>query len=412
MRPLRGELPVPGDKSISHRAVLFPLLGRRAVTVVGRLRAGDVDASLRVARALGATLEEEGDTLRIAPPARWSEPVGVLDCGNSGTTIRLAAGLLAPFDGFVVLDGDDSLRSRPMARVLGPLRAMGAAVDGRDGGRLAPICVRGGALRPVDHVLPVASAQVKSALLLAGRACGVSVREPLPSRDHTERLLRAMGADLRAEDGALRLRPAPLEGVDVAVPGDLSAAAFPLVAATLCAGSDLWLRGVGVNPTRAGVLDALRAMGADVELHPLPDASGEPRADLRVRSAPLRGAAIGGELALRALDELPVLAVAAAFAQGTTTISDAAELRVKESDRIARTAAGLRALGIAVDERPDGMVIEGGRPRGPATVDATGDHRIAMAFAIADRAMGGGVALRGRDSVASSWPSFFEVLGA
>jgi 3-phosphoshikimate 1-carboxyvinyltransferase len=410
MTALRGVLRVPGDKSISHRAVLFPLLGTRPVTVRGRLRAGDVDASLRVARALGAAIDEDGDTLRITPPARWTEPAGVLDCGNSGTTIRLVAGLVAAFDGFVVLDGDDSLRRRPMARVLEPLRVMGAAVDGRERGRVPPICVRGGALRAVDHVLPVASAQVKSALLLAGRRCGVSVREPAASRDHTERLLRAMGADLRDDGGALRLVPAALEGVDVEVPGDLSAAAFPLVAATLCPGSDLVLPGVGVNPTRSGVLDVLRAMGADVEVTPRPSLGGEPLADLRVRSAALRGVEIRGDLALRALDELPVLAVAAAFAEGTTVIADAAELRVKESDRVARVAAGLRALGIAVEERPDGMVITGGRPRGPATVDATGDHRIAMAFHVADRALGGGIALQGRDAVASSWPAFFEVM--
>jgi 3-phosphoshikimate 1-carboxyvinyltransferase len=411
MTALRGVLRVPGDKSVSHRSVLFPLLGMRPVTVRGRLRAGDVDASIGVVRALGARVEEDGDTLRITPPARWTEPAGVLDCGNSGTTIRLVAGLVAAFDGFVVLDGDDSLRRRPMARVLEPLRAMGARVDGRDGGRVPPICVRGGPLRAVDHVLPVASAQVKSALLLAGRDCGVSVREPGPSRDHTERLLRAMGADLREDHGALRLAPAPLQGVDVEVPGDLSAAAFPLVAATLCPGSELLLPGVGVNPTRSGVIDALRAMGARIEVTPRPSLGGEPIADLRVWSAPLRGAHLGGALALRALDELPVLAVAAAFAEGTTTIADAAELRVKESDRVARVAAGLRALGIAVEERPDGMVVTGGRPRGPATVDATGDHRIAMAFHVADRALGGGITLLGRESVASSWPAFFEVMG-
>jgi 3-phosphoshikimate 1-carboxyvinyltransferase len=410
MRPLRGELRVPGDKSISHRAVLFPLLGTHAVTVVDRLRAGDVDASLRVVVALGARVEEHGNTLRIRPPERWTEPEGVLDCGNSGTTIRLVAGLVAAFDGFVVLDGDASLRQRPMARVLGPLREMGARVDGRRGASLPPFCVRGGGLRATDHVLPVASAQVKSALLLASRDCGGSVREPLPSRDHTERLLGAMGADLRLEDGALRLCPAPLRGVDVAVPGDLSAAAFPLVAATLCAGSELVLPRVGVNPSRAGVLEVLRAMGAELEVHPLPSLGGEPVADLHVRASALVGTEIRGDLALRALDELPVLAVAAAFAEGETVIADAAELRVKESDRIARVAAGLRALGIAVEERPDGMVIQGGRPRGPATVDATGDHRIAMAFAIADRAIGGGITLLGRESVASSWPAFFEVL--
>jgi 3-phosphoshikimate 1-carboxyvinyltransferase len=302
-----------------------------------------------------------------------------------------------------------------MARIARPLRSMGAHVDGRAGGTLAPLAIRGGDLRPADHDLAVASAQVKSALLLAGRRSGVRVREPARSRDHSERLLRAMGARLdEGADGWLALAPGPLEGVDVAVPGDLSAAAFPLVAAALIPGSELVIPGVGVNPTRSGVLDALRLMGADLTVVPRGDSGGEPVADLVIRHGPLRGATIAGELALRSLDELVVLAVAAAFAEGPTTIADAAELRVKESDRIARVAAGLRALGAGVEERPDGLVVAGGgpRPTGVARVDATHDHRIAMAFTVASLALGGGVHLEGADAVASSWPTFHADLAA
>ena len=302
-----------------------------------------------------------------------------------------------------------------MGRVAGPLRLMGAAIDGRDGGSRAPITIRGGELRPVDHVLPVASAQVKSAILLAGLACGASVREPARSRDHTERMLRAMGARLAERDGTLVLSPtAGLDPVDVDVPGDLSAAAFPLVAASLVPGSEVILEGVGVNPTRSGVLDVLRAMGASVEERPRRSVGPEPVADLVVRAAPLVATEIRGELALRSLDELVVIAVAAAFAAGTTRIRDAAELRVKESDRISRVAKGLRALGVAVEEHPDGLDVTGGRPRGPAVVDATGDHRVAMAFAVAGLAMGGEgeVRVEGAESVRSSWPAFFEDLRA
>jgi 3-phosphoshikimate 1-carboxyvinyltransferase len=261
----------------------------------------------------------------------------------------------------------------------------------------------------VDHVLPVASAQVKSALLLAGLSCGVSVREPARSRDHTERMLRAMGADLEERDGALVLSPtAALDPVDVDVPGDLSAAAFLLVAASLVRGSEVTIEGVGVNPTRTGVLDVLQAMGADVELRPR-RSDPEPIADLVVRAAPLRATDIAGELALRSLDELVVLAVAAAFAEGTTRIRDAAELRVKESDRVARVAAGLRSLGVEVVEHPDGLDVTGGRPRGPARIDATGDHRLAMAFAVAGL-VARDVEVAGADSVRSSWPSFADDL--
>ena len=415
--PLRGQLRLPGDKSISHRALIFGALAPQGSRIEGLLEAGDVAATQAAVEALGAEVVVEGPGRRtVRGPARLQEPVDVVDCGNSGTSIRLLCGLLAGIDGLSVLTGDSSLRRRPMARVVEPLRRMGATVDGREGGRLAPLSVRGGGLRSVAHDLPIASAQVKSSLLLAGLSCGVSVREPRQSRDHTERFLAAMGAPVaRDADGWLHLAGGqPLRSVDVTVPADISSAAFLLAAASLIPGSEVHLPGVGLNPTRTGVVDALRAMGADIDIVDEVDDGLEPRGTLVVRHAPLRGARIDGELALRSLDELPVLSVAAAFASGPTTIADAAELRVKESDRIARVAAGLRSLGVTVDERPDGMTIhppEGG-PVGPATIDASGDHRLAMSFAVAGRMTPGGVTIEAADAVASSWPGFYEALAA
>lgn len=411
--PLRGSLRPPGDKSVSHRALLFHLLARGPTRIRGLARGEDVLATAAACRALGARVEL-GEVTRVVPPARLAEPDDVIDCGNSGTTLRLLAGLLAAEEVHAVLTGDASLRSRPMRRVVEPLRRLGARIDGRAGGERAPLALRGGELRPGRHELVVASAQVKSALLLAGRRAGASVREPRRSRDHTERLLRAMGAPLREErDGTLILAPVDaLDPVDVDVPGDLSAAAPFVVAALLVPGSEVRVRDVGINPTRAGLLDALALMGAPIDVEPLPGDDLEPRADLIVRHGPLHGARIDGELALRCLDELPLLAVAAAFAEGETVITDAAELRVKESDRIARTRQGLEALGVAVEELPDGLVVRGGRPRGPAVVDARGDHRVAMSFAVAGLAAPGGVTITSADAVASSYPDFYERIGA
>lgn len=403
--PLCGTLHVPGDKSISHRALLLNLLASGPARIQGLLDSEDVAATARAVRALGATLVPDDGGLVLTPPTSLLEPDDVIDCGNSGTTTRLLAGLVAAEDVSVVLTGDASLRRRPMARITRPLRTAGVQVVGRDGGGRLPLAVRGPATHRVAHDLPIASAQVKSSMLLAGRRTGVAVREPRQSRDHTERMLGAMGAPLVVRDGWLHLDPVvTLEPLSLTVPRDISAAAFWLVAGAIVPGSDIVLPGVGVNPTRTGVVDVLRAMGADLTVDG-GDGAGEPVADLRIRHGGLRGVRIDGELALRALDELPVLAVAAAFAEGETVIADAAELRVKESDRVARTAALLRALHIEVEERPDGMVIQGGRPRGPACIDATGDHRIAMAAAVAS-AVAGPVAIDGADSVGSSYPAF------
>lgn len=409
--PLRGTLRLPGDKSISHRSLLFAALSGGTSRVRGLLRSGDVHATMGAVVACGARVED-GDEVVVHGPETMGEPADVVDCGNSGTSMRLLCGVFAARPGHVVLTGDHSLRGRPMGRVAVPLRAMGARIDGRDGGRLAPLAIRGGDLTPYDHDLSIASAQVKSALLLAGLRHGVRVREPRTSRDHTERFLRAMGADLvDGADGWLELAGGQvLHAVDVDVPADVSSAAFPLVAASIVEGSEIVLPGVGLNPTRTGVIDALRLMGADIEVVDRDDSGVEPRGTLVVRSASLKGARIDGDLALRSLDELPVLSVAAAFAEGETVIADAEELRVKESDRIARVAAGLRAMGVELEERPDGMVIQGGRPRGPARVDASGDHRIAMSFYVAALASQGTVTIDHADAVASSWPSFYQMM--
>ncbi len=404
---LRGRLRVPGDKSISHRAILFNALARGPARVRNLLASDDPKATMDAVRAMGAVVEPDGDALIVRPPARLTEPKDVIDCGNSGTTIRLLAGVCAAQPFHSVLTGDGSLRRRPMKRVVEPLRRMGARIDGRADGAQAPISIRGGSLHMVQHDLPVPSAQVKSACLLAGLQTGVAIREPRLSRDHTERMLAKMGVTLRrAPDGWLVALPVEhLDPVDVDVPGDISAAAFWLVAGAIVPGSEIYLENVGINPTRAGVLDALDRMGASVQVFKK-EGGAEPVADLLVRFGPLIGTRIDGDLALRCIDELPILAVAAAFAEGETVIADAAELRVKESDRIAQMAAGLRTLGIEVEERPDGMVIQGGRPAGPGICDATGDHRIAMSFAVAARATPGGVTIRGADAVSSSYPGF------
>jgi 3-phosphoshikimate 1-carboxyvinyltransferase len=411
--PLRGVIEVPGDKSVSHRAFLVNALGRGSARIRGALQSDDVEASRRLARAVGCQVHADGADWVVRPPDRLQEPDEVIDCGNSGTTMRLGAGLLAHVDGLSVLSGDGSLRRRPMKRVLDPLRAMGVLADGRQGGALAPFTLRGGRLTRAEHRLSVASAQVKSAVLLAGRDVGVRVEEPGASRDHTERLILAMGGRLTRGDGWCELEGGPWDCVDLTVPGDLSSAAFWMVAAAIVPGSRLELPGVGVNPTRAGVLDALTAMGVSLSIEAVADGV-EPLAHITVEAADLRGSRIDGALALRCLDELPVLAVAAACASGPTVFADARELRVKESDRITKVVAGLRALGADVDERPDGMVFGGGgfrRPgtNGPVRIDANGDHRLVMAFAVAGL-VASGVELLGADEVRTSYPAFFEHL--
>ncbi len=396
--PLSGRLRMPGDKSISHRALLFNGLARGTARIRGLLEAGDVRSTAACLEQLGVEVRRQGDEVVVVGRAgAFVEPSEPLDCGNSGTAMRLLAGAVAAQDMLVVLTGDASLRERPMGRIAAPLGRMGARLDGREGGRLPPLVVRGGGLEAISWDNPVASAQVKSCLVLAalGAQGTLRFREPHTSRDHSERMLGAMGIELERDGDRLVVPGGQVpEARDVDVPGDISSAAFFLVAASIVPGSDLVLEGVGVNPTRTGVLDALAAMGADITLEDPRVVSGEPVADLHVRAAELTAARWGGALVPRAIDEFPVLAVAAACAQGETVLTGASELRVKESDRIATTVAGLRALGIAAEERPDGFVVAGGELTG-GTVQGVGAHRIGMAFAVGAGG-GGGAGARGR----------------
>jgi len=411
-RALRGTVRVPGDKSISHRAVLLGALARGRTSVDGFLRAEDCLATVRCVRALGIEVDDDGERLTVhGGPLR--APDGALDVGNSGTTIRLLTGILAGQPFRSTITGDASIRRRPMDRIAEPLRRMGARIDGRDGGRLAPLTVEGGALRPIAYTTPVASAQVKSAILLAALFAGgeTAVTEPSLSRDHTERMLAGFGVPVVREGLTVRLRgPAAPSAAPVHVPGDISSAAFFFVAAALVPGSEVTVRDVGLNPTRTGVLDALRAMGAAVEVANLRDTGGEPAGDVTVRAAALHGTAIGGELIPRLIDELPVLAVAASVADGETIIRDAAELRVKESDRIAALARELGAIGARVEAQADGLAIRGlPRLRGGRAASG-GDHRVAMALAVAGLRATAPVTVDDTDCIRTSFPGFEETL--
>lgn len=416
--PLAGDVRPPGDKSISHRALLLGAIAEGTTTARGLLDGQDVRSTAACLRALGAEIDWTGGVATITggEPYPSSSP---LDCGNSGTTLRLLTGLLAGYPLEATLTGDASLSRRPMKRIATPLREMGAEVELAYGG-VAPVIVRGGDLRAIDFDSPLASAQVKSAVLLAGlRARGTTrVREPARSRDHTERLLRAMGVTLdEAPDGwvALPGGQRPLGG-RIEVPADPSSAAFLLAAGLLVPGSLLRVRDVCVNPTRVGLFDALEAMGAVVDQEPgeAPPDAHEPTASLVARApGELRAAALEGDVVVRAIDEVPILAVLAAFARGTTTIRDARELRLKESDRLALIARGLRALGVEVQELPDGLDIVGDPARtlrGGATIETEGDHRIAMAFAVAALRADAPVTIDDGECVAVSYPGFWADL--
>jgi 3-phosphoshikimate 1-carboxyvinyltransferase len=411
---LRGTVRVPGDKSISHRALLFGAIAEGLTTVTGLGEGADNASTVHVLRELGVRIDREGATARVHGRgfAGLREPVAPLDCGNSGTTMRLLAGILAGRPFASRLDGDESLRARPMRRIAGPLALLGAAVETTDG--RPPLTVAGSpGLRGARVVLDVASAQVKTSVLLAGlQAEGRTVvREPGASRDHTERLLPAFGVRIeRPEPLTIALDgPQSLRGCEVAVPGDPSAAAFWIVAASLVPGSRLSLPGVSVNPTRTGAIDVLRRMGARIDEVPRPPLGDEPVADLVVESAALSAYDVAGDEMLRAIDEFPVLAVAAAAARGVSHFCDGAELRAKETDRIAAMAAGLARLGVAAVERPDGLEVTGGRIGG-GEVESRGDHRIAMAFLVAALVADRPVTVRGAAAIAVSDPGFVATL--
>ncbi len=409
---LRGRIRVPGDKSISHRAIMLGALADGATAIDGFLEGEDCLATLRAFRAMGVRIDgpDRGRvTVQGVGLHGLRAPDGPLDMGNSGTSMRLMSGILAGQAFDTVLTGDASLTRRPMRRVTEPLAQMGARIDGTERGT-APLRIRGGQrLTGIDYPLPVASAQVKSCLLLAGLyAEGVTrITEPAPTRDHTERMLEGFGYPLTREGGrtvAVTGR-GRLAGTEIDVPADISSAAFFLVGASIAPGSDLVLEHVGVNPTRTGAIDILRLMGADIEWLNPRLAGGEPVADLRVRHAPLHGIRIPAELVPLAIDEFPALFVAAACAEGETVLTGAEELRVKESDRIQVMADGLAALGIAATPTPDGIVIRGGALSG-GTVDSHGDHRIAMSFAVAALRARGSIRIGDCANVNTSFPGF------
>ncbi|PLX85126.1 MAG: 3-phosphoshikimate 1-carboxyvinyltransferase [Desulfuromonas sp.] len=413
---LGGEITVPGDKSISHRSVMFGSLAEGPTIVRGFLRGEDNLATLNAFRAMGISIEERaGGELRIEGRGLHglTEPEDVIDCGNSGTTIRLMTGLLSGQYFFSVLTGDRYLRRRPMKRVVSPLASMGASIWGRGGGDLAPLAIRGGGLRAAEYESPIASAQVKSALLLAGLYADgtTTVREPHLSRDHSERMLDYFGADLQVFDDGVSLNGGPrLEGREVSVPGDISSAAFFMVAALICPDTELVIRNVGVNPTRSGIIDILQGMGGRLELLDQREVSGEPVADILVKSSTLKGIEIGGSLVPRAIDEFPVISVAAAFAEGTTVIRDARELKVKETDRIAAMTSELGKLGGRIVALEDGMEITGVEELEGGSVSSWGDHRIAMSLAVAGLRSKAQVTIDDTGCTATSFPSFWSLL--
>jgi 3-phosphoshikimate 1-carboxyvinyltransferase len=415
---LAGTVRVPGDKSLSHRALLLGAMVGERVPLSGLAPSGDVAATAAALRTLGAEVVLSPTDTGLAGHVRGplGEAADVIDCGNSGTSLRLLAGVVAGIDGVAVLTGDASLRRRPVDRVRAPLERMGARIDARAGGRLPPLVVRGGGLAGIRHDSPVASAQVKSCVLLAGLAATgeTTVVSPLRSRDHTERMLRHLGLDVAVthhDDGReeVTLVPGPLTAAPVEVAGDPSSAAFWLVAAAAGAGA-VTVTGLCANPGRLGVVAALRRMGADVDVRDQGTRAGEPVADVHAAPATLTGGTLDGVAVVDALDELPVLALVGALSRDGLEVRDAAELRVKESDRIAALAAALGGLGVVVEERADGYRVPGGQRPGPGRVDAQGDHRIAMTAAVAAVLGTGPVEISGFGAVATSYPSFLDDL--
>ena len=405
---------MPGDKSISHRALLLGSLAEGASRISGFLPSNDCLATLACLRSMGVDIAVHEDTTLTVNGRGLrglQAPAAPLNCVRSGTTMRLLAGILAGQSFTSTLTGEPQLQRRPMRRVVEPLRSMEAEI--KDTGGHAPLVVRGRPLRGADHTLGVASAQVKSALLLAGLYADgpTTVRQPGPARDHTERMLVAMGADVQVAELAVTLNRSPsLSPLSLRVPGDFSSAAFLLVAAAIAPGSEVVVEGVGVNPTRTGLLDVLREMGVDVVMDNLREEGNEPVADLTVRTSGLRGVEVGGHTVVRMIDEFPALAVAATQAVGVTVVRDAAELRVKETDRIAAIVAGLRALGARIEPLPDGFRVEGPTPLHGTVVDSFGDHRLAMALAVAGLVAEGEVVVERAGCIADSFPGFAGLL--
>lgn len=417
---LKGVITVPGDKSISHRALIVNSLASGTARISNFLPARDCLSTIRCLRSLGVKIvRQDGEKPMVVVygcgDSCLVEPTNVLNAGNSATTMRLLSGVLAAQPFLSVITGDASLRSRPMGRVIQPLRLMGAEINGRRGDSYAPLVIRGGRkLRGIQYRLPVPSAQVKSAILLAGLFAegNTTIEQPYPSRDHTERLLKFMGANIQFDNERIYLAPlsSPLKTVDVNIPGDISSAAYWLVAGAVHANAKVRINTCGVNPLRTGIVDALMAMGARIKVENVRMEGSEPVADLVVESSRLRGIELGGEIIPRLVDEIPILAVAACVAEGTTIIREAAELRTKESDRIANTVRELSRLGADIEELPDGMVIHGGKMLRGTEVHSHHDHRLAMALAIAGLVAKGETLVYDATVSEISYPGFWQTL--
>ncbi len=420
-RSLRGEITSPGDKSVSHRAVIFNALSNTNTAKITNFSPGaDCSSTEHIMKSLGVEITRKlggggaGDTLTVKGVGLEGlvEPDDILDAGNSGTTTRLMSGILAGQDFVSVLTGDQSLKSRPMGRVVNPLTTMGAKISGRANNTLAPLVFHGGSLRGIDYNMPVASAQLKSCLLLAGlRADGITnLSQPAESRDHTERMLSAMGAVLKKEGLDLILQPSELETIDVEVPGDISSAAFWMIAAVCHPDAELLIRNVGVNPTRSGIIIALKKMNAQLKLMDERQVAGEPVADVLVQTSDLKGIELSGEIVPLLIDEIPVIAVAAAVADGETVIKDAQELRVKESDRIESSISWLRAAGINAEGTSDGMIISGNQQINGGSFQSYDDHRLAMSLGIAGLISEQPITISDPDVASISYPGFWETV--
>ena len=414
-RPLHGVIAVPGDKSIAHRAVICGSIAEGATRIFNLSGGEDNSRTVRAFRQLGVEIGRDGEALYIEGKgfAGLRQASAAIDCGNSGTTIRLMSGLLAGLPFASELDGDASIRQRPMQRVIDPLRQMGARIRSKSGNGLAPLEIDGGRLHGMHYRMPIASAQVKSAILLAALQADGETRivEPQRSRDHTEVMIRGFGGAVNVDGVHIGLKGGQsLRGQDVRIPGDISSAAFFLVAAALIPGSDVTVRNVGCNPTRDGIVEILRAMGAVIELRNERAEAGERVVDIHVTGGQLRGVDVGPELVARTIDEYPILAIAGAVAQGMTRFADVKELRFKESDRIAAMTEGLRNLGAKIEEQDDSMTIHGGQQLKGGAVRSFADHRVAMSFAVAGLVSGGGVEIDDPDCASISFPTFFDLL--
>ena len=413
--PLRGEMEIPGDKSISHRAIMFGSLANGITEVTHFLQGADCLSTISCFQKLGITIENRTDKILIHGKGLHglSAPSDILDCGNSGTTTRLISGILSGQHFTSTLTGDSSIQKRPMKRIMDPLNQMGADITSIHGNNCAPLTIKGQKLKGIHYHSPIASAQVKSAILLAGLYADGETRvtEPYISRNHSEIMLSYFGAKIKTEDTTAILLPDPiLEGQKIAVPGDISSAAYFIAAGLLVPGSEILLKNVGINPTRDGILRVAKEMGGNIELLNVTTDNGEPTADIFVKFSALHGITIGGEIIPTLIDEIPIIAIMAAFAKGTTIIKDAAELKVKESNRIQVMVDNLKAMGADIESTDDGMMIHGGKDLHGAIIDSHMDHRIAMSFAIASLLADGHTTILDKNCVDISFPTFYQEL--